>query len=244
IDWVESHPGLDLVVAGSNLGYGGGANLGAVGAREPWLLVVNPDIVFRPGAIDALLDAAGRWPRAGVLGPRIITDGKLYPSARELPSLGRGIGHAIFGWVWPSNPWTAGYRREREEPRESRTGWLSGSCLLVRREAFEEVGGFDEAYFMYFEDTDLCQRLGQAGWDVVYAPDSVVDHHGGHSTASRRTAMSKVHHQSAYLYLSRAYPGPVYLPLRVVLRVGLWARYQVSRWVSRVGEGAQPTRRA
>lgn len=243
-DWVRAQPGLDLVESGRNLGYGGAANLGARGASEPWVLVVNPDITFHPGALDALLAAADRWPRAGVLGPRIITDGRLYPSARELPSLGRGVGHALFGWIWPANPWTAGYRREREDPRESVAGWLSGSCLLLRREAFEEVGGFDEAYFMYFEDTDLCERLARSGWDVVYAPDSVATHHGGHATVHHASAMSKVHHESAYRYLSRRYAGPAYLPLRLVLRAGLWGRYQLSRRVHRVGHGAKPTRPA
>src|SRR6185437_7241830 len=103
------------------------------------------------------------------LGPAILSpDGTLYPSARQLPSLGRGIGHALCGWWWPSNPWTAAYRRERGVPTERLAGWLSGSCMLVRREAFDAVGGFDPAYFMYFEDLDLCERIGRAGWQNVY----------------------------------------------------------------------------
>ena len=102
-----------------------------------------------------------RWPAGGAFGPAIVTpDGQLYPSARALPSLGRGIGHALAGWWWPTNPWTASYRQERESPVEGECGWLSGSALLVRREAFEAVGGFDPKYFMYFEDVDLCDRLG------------------------------------------------------------------------------------
>ncbi len=243
-DWVRAQAGLELVESGSNLGYGGAANLGAAGAQEEWLLVVNPDITLHAHALDLLLEAARRWPSAAVLGPRIITDGRVYPSARELPSLGRGIGHAVFGWFWPANPWTASYRRERGEPVEGVVGWLSGSCLLLRRDAFEAVGGFDEAYFMYFEDTDLCARLGRAGYDVVYAPEAVATHHGGHSTVNHASAMTKVHHASAYLYLSRQYPGWRWLPLRVVLRAGLAARYVLATRVVRLRDGAQPTRPA
>jgi len=245
VDYVRSVPELTLAQPGRNVGYGGGANVGVAGSSEPWVVIANSDLTFTPGSIDKLLEAAERWPRAGVLGPRILTpDGRLYPSARELPSLGRGVGHALFGWIWPTNPWTAAYRREREEPRESTAGWLSGACMLVRREAFEAVGGFDESYFMYFEDTDLCERMAAAGWDVVYAPDAVVEHHGAHSTSRDLHTMSKAHHDSAYRYLSRRYAGPAWAPVRVALRAGLWARYQFSRRVSRVTHGAQPTRRA
>lgn len=245
VEWVREHEGplLRLVETGGNLGYGGGANVGVAAAGEEWVVVANSDLTLDPGALDELLAAAVRWPGAGVLGPRILTpQGRLYPSARELPSLGRGIGHALLGWVWPRNPWTASYRRERGEPREERAGWLSGACLVLRRDAFEAVGGFDTSYFMYFEDTDLCERLGQAGYDVVYVPSAVVRHHGGASTSRDLVGMSRAHHDSAYLYLSRHYPGPAWLPVRVALKVGLWARYQLSRRVTRVLHGAEPTR--
>jgi N-acetylglucosaminyl-diphospho-decaprenol L-rhamnosyltransferase len=245
VERARAHPGLQVIETGSNRGYGGAANIGVMATDEEWVLVVNPDIVFEPGSIDGLFAVAGRWPRAGALGPRIHTaEGMLYPSARELPSLGRGIGHAVFGWVWPSNPWTAAYRRERGVPTEGVVGWLSGACLLLRRQAFEAVGGFDERFFMYFEDTDLCERLAKAGWDVVYAPSATVVHHGGHATSRNLGAMSKAHHESAYRYLSGRYAGPAWAPVRAALKAGLWGRYQLSRRVGRVVHGAQPTRKA
>ena len=245
VERAEAHPGVDLIETGRNAGYGTAANLGVAQATEEWVLVVNPDIEFEPQSIDQLLTVADRWPRAAALGPRIHTaDGMLYPSARELPSLGRGIGHAAFGWVWPSNPWTASYRRERGTPVEGVAGWLSGACLMVRREAFDAVGGFDEGYFMYFEDTDLCERLARSGWDVVYAPSATVVHHGGHATSRNLIAMSKAHHDSAYRYLSRRYRGAWWAPVRGALKAGLWGRYQLSRRVRRVVHGAQPTRQA
>ena len=243
LERAEAVVDVEIRRAAVNHGYGTAANLGVSGATEEWVLVANPDIVFDPGSVDVLLSVADRWPRAAALGPRILTsDGLLYPSARELPSLGRGIGHAAFGWVWPSNPWTAAYRRENGAPVEGVVGWLSGACLLVRREAFAAVGGFDERYFMYFEDTDLCERLARAGWDVVYAPAATVRHHGGHSTSRNLEAMSKAHHDSAYRYLSNRYAGRRWAPVRLGIRAGLWGRYQLSRRITRVIHGARPTR--
>ena len=117
------------------------------------------------------------------MGPAILTpDGVLYPSARRLPTLWLGAGHAILGWVWPTNPWTRKYRAENSGVHARTAGWLSGSCLLVRRKAFEQIGGFDERYFMYFEDVDLGARMQQAGWENCYVPDAVVTHIGGHAT--------------------------------------------------------------
>lgn len=232
-----------LLRAGSNLGYGAGMNRGVAATTGPWVLLANPDICWAPGALDALLAAATRWPAAGALGPAIRTpDGQLYPSARALPSLGRGVGHALLGWWWPANPWTAEYRRERGAPTEGPTGWLSGSCLVVRREAFDAVGGFDESYFMFMEDLDLCERLGAAGWQSVYVPAALVEHAGGHSWRRAPYRMLFHHHRNAYRYLARRYAGARHAPLRVVLAVGLAGRYLASLVLQRVGHGAAPTR--
>jgi N-acetylglucosaminyl-diphospho-decaprenol L-rhamnosyltransferase len=237
--------GVTLLETGGNLGYGKGANLGASGADGDWLVVANPDVHWEPGALDELLAAAGRWPRAGCLGPAIRTpDGKLYPSARAFPSLGRGLGHAVCGPWWPSNPWTRAYRAEAGSPAEGTTGWLSGSLMLLRREAWEQVGGFDPKYFMYCEDMDLCRRLAEAGWQNVYVPSAVITHVGGHATQERSRRMLREHHQALYTYLSEHYRGPRWAPLRVLLAAGLAARYVVASRVRSVGEGAAPTRSA
>jgi N-acetylglucosaminyl-diphospho-decaprenol L-rhamnosyltransferase len=238
-------PGVTLVRTGGNLGYGRAANVGAAGSSAEWLVVANPDVIWSPGSLDQLLDAAQRWPSAACLGPAIRTpDGQLYPSARAFPSLGRGIGHAVFGWWWPSNPWTKSYRAEVGKPVEGPTGWLSGSCMLLRRSAFEQVGGFDPSYFMYCEDMDLGHRLAEAGWSNVYVPSAVVTHTGGHATSRVAGAMVAEHHRALYRYLSRQYAGPRYALLRPLLAAGLFLRYLLARGVKSVGEGAAPTRSA
>ncbi|MGI8666729.1 MAG: glycosyltransferase family 2 protein [Jatrophihabitans sp.] len=221
--------GVRLLCTGANLGYGRAANLGAAEVAGDWLVLANPDVVWTPGAIDELLAVAERWPRAGAVGPLIRdSDGAVYPSARELPTFLGGIGHALFGWWWPGNPWTRAYRHDHAEPSERVAGWLSGSCLLVRRAAFDSVAGFDPRYFMYFEDVDLGDRLARAGWLNVYAPSAEIVHTGSHATERHKQAMFIEHHRSAYRYLSGRYPGLTGAPARALLWVGLMGRARVT----------------
>jgi N-acetylglucosaminyl-diphospho-decaprenol L-rhamnosyltransferase len=228
----DSRAAVSLLRTGANLGFGGAANLGVRATDTEWVLVCNPDVILGHGAVAELLAAVARWPRAAALGPLIRnTDGTVYPSARALPSLAVGIGHALLARVWPSNPATAAYRRSNESLTERTAGWLSGSCMLLRREAFESVGGFDPAYFMYFEDVDLGDRLGRAGWLNVYVPSAEVTHVGGHSTNRYRALMIDAHHSSARRYLSRRYAGPRWAPVRLVLRCGLAARAAATKTI-------------
>lgn len=233
---VERYDNVRLMPTGSNLGYGTAVNrtVAQLGpdAEQPWLdewvIVVNPDVQWGPGSIDALLDAAGRWPRAGALGPLIRDpDGSVYPSARHLPSLIRGGMHAVLGPVWPRNRWTRAYRQEHLEPTERQVGWLSGACLLVRRSAFDQIGGFDERYFMYMEDVDLGDRLGKAGWQSIYVPTAEVLHHKGHSTGRDPASHLAAHHRSTYIFLADRHAGWLRAPLRWTLRGSLAVRSRV-----------------
>lgn len=226
-----THPVLTLLETGANLGYGTGANRGvAVLPTEiEWIVVANPDIRWQPGALDTLLNATTRWPHAAAFGPLIRQpDGRIYPSAWRLPTLGRGIGHATLGRLWPGNPWTRAYHVVSVPPVERVAGWVSGACLLLRRAAFDQVGGFDERYFMYFEDVDLADRLARAGWRSVYVPAAEVTHLGGHATRRAPARMTAAHHRSAYRYLADRHVGPAWLPLRAVLRVALALRLSLT----------------
>lgn len=227
--------GATLVESAKNLGYGGGISLGvdSFPFDSEYIVISNPDVTFHPGAIDALIREADRLATAGSLGPQILdATGGVYPSARNLPSLSTGIGHAVLGRLWPTNPWSRRYRADENHPSLQRdAGWLSGACLLVRRSAYDSVGGFDSSYFMYFEDVDLGARLAQAGWRNIYVPTSVVTHTGAHSTAHTATQMERIHHKSAYLYLTRKYSSWYLSPVRLFARVALAARQW---WVTRL----------
>ncbi len=107
---------------------------------------------------------------------------------------------------------------------ERAVGWLSGSCLLVRRTAFSEIGGFDERYFMYMEDVDLGDRLGRAGWQNVYAPSAEILHAKGHSTGRDPARNLAAHHRSTWTYLSDRHTGAARAPLRWAMRGALAVR--------------------
>jgi N-acetylglucosaminyl-diphospho-decaprenol L-rhamnosyltransferase len=226
---VERHGGTYLPMA-ENLGYGGGVNRAAATLPDDveWILVTNPDVIFHPVSIDMLLAGASSAPTIGAAGPRLLNeDGSVYPSARDVPSLRSGIGHALFSRVWPVNPWTRRYHRSSELVAARDAGWLSGACVLVRRSAFDQIGGFDESYFMYFEDVDLGYRLARAGWRNRYLPEAIVTHTGGHSTSG--AAMIEAHHRSAERFIRKKYSASLLAPLRAALIAGLRVRSRIAR---------------
>lgn len=225
------HANVTLVNTGGNLGYGGGMNRGIaeVDPSVKFVVIANPDIEWEPGSLDELLAAAERWPRAGALGPLITEpDGTVYPSARRVPDLVSGAGHAILGSVWKSNPWTVAYRNENEELTERPVGWLSGSCLLVRREAFDAIDGFDSRYFMFMEDVDLGDRLAKAGWLNIFVPTARAMHAKSHSVSKHPEKMIPAHHESAYRFQADRHPGPAWAPVRWALRAGLKVRERIA----------------
>lgn len=223
-------------LAGNAQGSAGGEGLFDLRDSE-WIVVVNPDVVFLPDAIDKLIAAAAAWPRGGAFGP-LVRDraGTVYPSARKFPRLVSGVGHALLVGVWPNNPFSRAYRENADATRAHVVDWLSGSCLLLRREAFDAVGGFDESYFMFFEDTALGEQLASAGWQSVFVPDAEVVHDQGASWRNKPENMIRAHHRSAVRYLDGVYSKPWQAPLRWALRAGLKAREELLVRLSRRSE--------
>nr|WP_126383306.1 glycosyltransferase family 2 protein [Actinomyces howellii] len=227
--------GARVVGDGVNRGYGGGANLAAQDLEEDWVVVANPDIVWRPGSLDRLIDAGRAHPRAGCLGPRLLNpDGTIYPSGRALPSLVGGAGHAVLGRVWPSNPFTSAYHGT-DDGGVRTVGWLSGACLLLPAAAWRALEGFDDDYFMFFEDVDLGARVGRAGWLNLQVTEAEVVHEQGASWKARPERMIRAHHDSARRYIGRTHPAPWQAPLRWSVGAGLRLREELEVRASRRG---------
>jgi N-acetylglucosaminyl-diphospho-decaprenol L-rhamnosyltransferase len=198
-----------VVRSGRNLGYGAGANRGIAALDDGYVLVCNPDVVVHGGAVEALAEALDSDGSAGIVGPCILEpDGSRYPSARAFPSWVDAAGHALLGAVRPGNRFTRRYRmHELALDRTVAVDWVSGACFLARSSALEELGGFDEGYFMYLEDTDLCFRAHRAGYRVLYVPQAVVSHLQGLSTGRRPYRMLVAHHRSALRFAARTTTG-------------------------------------
>jgi N-acetylglucosaminyl-diphospho-decaprenol L-rhamnosyltransferase len=206
--------GIHVVRPGCNLGFGAGVNRGLafLAAEAPApdaVLVSNPDVIVHPGAVAALGRALEQHPSWAVVGPRIFTDaGEVYPSVRSFPSFVDAAGHALLAQFKPDNPYTRRYNPGTPDGEVVvPADWVSGSCFLARRDAFEELGGFDEAYFMYAEDMDLCWRAHHAGWGVGFAGTAGVTHVQGVSTARHPYRMLAAHHRSALRFTVRTTSG-------------------------------------
>jgi N-acetylglucosaminyl-diphospho-decaprenol L-rhamnosyltransferase len=201
--------GVRVVRAGRNLGYGAGINLGASSAGPGHILVCNPDLLLEEGCIAALVGRLDGEPRLGIVAPRLRNpDGTTYVSGRPFPSLVDALGHAFAGLLWRSNPWTRRYLQtgwDREEAAD--VDWASGALLLVRRETFEQLGGFDERFFMFMEDVDLCWRAREAGWRVMIEPAAAAVHVVGASRAARPYRMIAAHHRSLWRWSSLRWKG-------------------------------------
>jgi len=228
---------VPVLEPGRNLGYGAGANRGVASLVGPeYVLVCNPDLVVHPGAVAALAGALDEEPAWALVGPAIVDPGgRPYPSARCFPSMADAAGHALIGLFRPDNRFSNRYRAPDPTAGGRRpVDWVSGACLMVRRSAFEELGGFDESYFMFAEEMDLCWRAGQAGWAVGFEPEAVVTHVEGVSRRRHPYRMILAHHRSAWRFAVRTTTGGrrVALPLAAAvlsLRLGLALLRQATR---------------
>jgi N-acetylglucosaminyl-diphospho-decaprenol L-rhamnosyltransferase len=223
---VARHADVPVLGSGRNLGYGRAANLGTAATRGAVVAVLNPDTRVVPGAAGALVPRLAGSPDLGALGPRLENpDGSRYPSARIDPGLLVAIGHAILGRALPGNPMSRAYRHadlDDDElqpaglevsggggrPGEIDVDWVSGAAVWMRRDALDAVGGWDERFFLFFEDVDLCRRLREHGFRIAYVPEACVRHTVGASRARHPYRAIVAHHRAAYRYAAKWWRGP------------------------------------
>ncbi len=160
----RSLPGVTRLGLPDNPGFGAAANRGAEAGRAPWILFLNPDCRLGPSALEELLAVAHRSPRIAAVGPRLVRH-----DGREDRSHGVRLQSFLRGFDRP--------RRQGGSPRP--VDWLAATCLLVRRSAFEAVGGFDRGFFLYCEDADLGERFRHRGWLSMLVPRVELPHRGG-----------------------------------------------------------------
>jgi N-acetylglucosaminyl-diphospho-decaprenol L-rhamnosyltransferase len=222
--------GVKVLENPANLGLSRAVDLGAAATVAPWLLLLNPDTRLAPGSLARLLETAAADPAVGCVGPHLRnSDGSEYPTGRRFPSILVGAAHAALGTAWPGNPATRHYHMAGlDRSRPVQVDWVSGACMLLRREAYEAAGRFDAGYFMYFEEMDFCLRLARAGWRVVFDPGAEVTHILGGSTRSAPYRKVWNHHRSALRFYCRRYARDPRLLLAPVVALFLALRGLVS----------------
>ena len=184
----ENYPQVQVIENGRNLRFAKANNVGIRVARGEYVLILNPDTIIHDGALDRMVAFADKHPEAGAFGCRVVNaDGSYQVSAGPFPSL-RGEWVVASYLRWLGRLWGRfaadvypGWRGETER----QVDWITGCFMLVRREILAEIGGFDEQFFYYYEDTDLCRRIWDAGHPIIYTPEAQITHLKGQSTSER-----------------------------------------------------------
>lgn len=162
-------PLVRILETRDNLGYGRGNNLGARSARGEYLLIINPDNTLPKDAAEQMLKHLQTDPNVGIVGPALVySDGSVRPSARSLPTLRDLLRKRLFPSLWHDE-----FEQERQRFADKESidvDWIVGACLVLRRTDFKELEGFDERFFLFFEDIDLCRRMRHIGKSVIYLP--------------------------------------------------------------------------
>lgn len=201
-------PRVTLVRNTENVGFARAVNQACALTTNERVLLLNPDCILEAGCLDPLSAELDAHPECAIAAPRVLNeDGTVQGSVRGHPNLLTGVfgRTSLLTRLFPNS---ALARRNvvvggGHELRESRTAdWVSGACMLVRRRALDDVGGFDARYFLYWEDADLCRRLAAVGYTIRYVPTATVAHSGGGSSRSVRALAIRAFHRSAYLYYS------------------------------------------
>ncbi len=189
----KNYPEVDLITNKKNRGFAAAANQGIDSSGSEHILLINADCEVYKHSIDRLMDYLDDNPRAAAAGPRILnSDGSLQYSCRTFPSFLDAAVHTLLAHIYPNNPVTRKYKlMDASRDKPFRVDWISGSCMMIRRKALEDTGNFDEKYFMYVEDIDLCYRMRQDDWEVHYMPHAEVLHHIAGSSRKKKSREKK-----------------------------------------------------
>jgi len=203
-------PSVNLIASAENLGYTRGNNLGLRAARGRYLLILNPDTEIMGDALAQMLAYMDAHPTVGLLGPQMLyPDGTVQSTRRRFPMLATSFFESI--WLQPIAPRSLldhYYARDLADDAVAEVDWVVGAALLVRREAYEQVGGLDEGFFMYSEELDWCRRMKAMGWQVVYFPPARIIHHEAKSSA-QVPAATHIRFNTSKVRYFRKYHGPL-----------------------------------
>lgn len=230
VEAARAVPGTQVLANPDNRGFAAAANQGARAARGDLLLFLNPDVQAQPGALAALQATAANTSAGALAGRLLDSTGATQVgfTFRRLPTLATALAETLLlNRVWPGNPFNCRYRCvdfDYERPAEIEQP--AGACLLVKRRAWESLGGFDPRFFpLWFEDVDLCRRLRQAGWTILYEPQARFVHAGAHSLAAVADRDRQLYwYQNLLRYFRKHHSRLAVAVLRVAILKGMLLR--------------------
>lgn len=238
-------PHVRVIRNPANVGFAAACNIGIGASSAPFLLFLNPDCVFRPGAIATLLSGLQSAERVGMVGGLLVNeDGTEQGGGRRaVPtpwrSFVRVFGLHRFAHRWPKLFYDFHLHKQPLPERPIEVEAISGACMLVKRAAVEDVGLWDEGYFLHCEDLDWCMRFRQKGWQILFVPDARIVHALGACSRSRRVFVEWHKHKGMVRFYRKffrhQYPGALMwlVTLGVWLRFGLAAVYLTGRrWLA------------
>jgi N-acetylglucosaminyl-diphospho-decaprenol L-rhamnosyltransferase len=231
-------PEVEVIANGENAGFARATNQGIVRGRAPYVLALNPDTELRPGTLETLLELMEARPEVGIAGCRLERpDGSFdHASRRSFPTLLGALGHfSGVGRRLSGGP-LAQYRAPQVE--RGPVDAVNGAFMLLRRAALDEVGLFDEGYWMYMEDLDLCFRLAQAGWTTWYEPGVSALHVKGGSAGARSPRLVLAFHRGMWRFYSRHVAGARSPAVTLTVRLGLVLKLAAAITRSGVAAGA------
>jgi hypothetical protein len=209
-------PEAHLIANEENRGYAEGNNQGMEVAQGRYLLLLNPDVEVKPGALDALVEFAESHPDAAAVGCRLVgDDGQVQRSLRSFPEpWGVFCEYTKLSKLFPGSRRFASYRMTWfDYDTEMEVDQPMGSCLLLSREAVDQAGMFDQEFPIFFNEVDWLYRAKQKGWRVYFTPSAEVVHAGGASTSQRRPEMVRESHRSMKLFYEKHYRGRIAAPV-------------------------------
>ncbi|MCX7885777.1 MAG: glycosyltransferase family 2 protein [Verrucomicrobiae bacterium] len=205
----EQFPSVHLIANAENRGFAAACNQGIRASQEPFILILNPDTMIDQQAVETLLETMRQDSRIGACGPRFLwPDGTLQPSCRRFPTLPRVLLDELgLGKLFPKSRLLGDYRMSWWAHNQRReVDQLMGAAIMLRRAALNTVGLFDEQFFLYYEEVDLCLRLHRAGWKVLFVPEATATHHGGASAKQTLARTTMARYQSLFAFYRKHYP--------------------------------------
>jgi GT2 family glycosyltransferase len=228
----DEFPQVVLIRLPVNVGFAAGCNRGIERAAGEFVLLLNPDTELAEDAFSPMVAYCRQNPSVGLLGPKLVnSDGSLQLSCRHFPSHLTSLFNrqSILTRLLPGNPFSRRYlMTDWAHDRIVPVDWLSGACVMLRREMVERIGGMDEGYFMYIEDVDLCYRAHQAGYEVVYFPQVAVTHHIGRSTETMPNRSIVQWHRSMWRYYRKHMRGNPLLDALTLAGIAARCVYQLA----------------